>query len=130
MDSTDGFDKGLLEMLCGLKLRPLDDIHNSLADDTMILPTIVPAKHCWKPVPPRLRHLLRETLECSDYTMFRRGEVDAKATRVEAIAQLVDPDPTDPIFVTGLRLSCISDDLFEVPMQLSRVVESFFETNT
>jgi hypothetical protein len=46
-----------------------------------------------------------------------------------AIAQLLDPDPVHPTFITGLRLLIMSRVGFAAPYRLSTIAEPFEESN-
>jgi hypothetical protein len=89
-----------------------------------------------------MRELVTETLELiarhpppsteSEYA-FRvnyQGEVDTLVDPATTIAQLLDPDPSSPVFLTGLRLPIVADRGFSSPYELCRVVEPMEESNS
>jgi hypothetical protein len=61
--------------------------------------------------------------------VFSRGEGDDSVDLQEAIAQLVDPEPNNPVFLTGLKLPLLSKSLFRTLIELSNFVEPYEETN-
>ena len=130
----DGFDKDMLEMLESLELLTWADIcQKTKSGDTTNWPRIFKAEQCWKLGPPKTNDLFRETIDCitnGSATVFRRGEVDPNVDPLRALAQsFIDPEPTDPVFLTGLRLPSVSDNTFLVPEELSRFVEPMHEEN-
>jgi hypothetical protein len=89
-----------------------------------------------------MRELVTETLELiarhpppstkSEFA-FRvnyQGEVDTLVDPATTIAQLLDPDPSSPVFLTGLRLPIVADRGFRCPYELCRVVEPMEESNS
>ncbi len=137
-----GFDKHMLGVLYPAQLSTLDnitpEIHSIWEQSTTSLPIVLRADQCWNPRPLTNKELVLATLDFlndkpvgrgSTYTVFSRGERDDSVDPREAIAQLCDPEPTNPVFLTGLRLPGFSDGLFRTPMELSNFVEPYEETN-
>jgi hypothetical protein len=56
--------------------------------------------------------------------------VDTLVDPATTIAQLLDPDPLSPVFLTGLRLLIVADRGFRCPYELCRVVEPMEELNS
>jgi hypothetical protein len=130
----DGFDTDIIEMLGSLKLLTWTDIYQKTKDgDTTNWPRLLKAEQCWKSGPPKINDLHRETvvkITDGSATAFRRGEADPNVDPLRALAQsFIDPEPLDPVFLTGLRLPSVSDDKFLVPEELSKYVESLQEEN-
>ncbi|KAH8431015.1 uncharacterized protein LDX57_008676 [Aspergillus melleus] len=70
--------------------------------------------------------------ERDDESTFRvnyQGEVDASVDPGIAIAQLLDPDPLKPVFLTGLRLPILAELGFRCPSDLCTVAEPMEESN-
>ena len=133
LSEVGGFDQEILNVLGNLDLAIVDDLSpNPLAPCTnQIRPRIIPADMCWRNR-PTYNYLIKETMAAiarSECTTFSRCEASAAVDPIQAITQLIAPDPTDPTFLTGLRLSRIEDYGFGVPSELSRVVEAFGEGN-
>lgn len=58
-----------------------------------------------------------------------QGEVDASVDPGMAIAQLLEPDPLKPVFLTGLRLPILAALGFRCPSDLCTVAEPMEESN-
>ncbi len=56
--------------------------------------------------------------------------VDMSVDAEIAIAQLLDPDLSGPVFLTGLRLPIVADMGFRCPYDLCTVVEPIEESNS
>jgi hypothetical protein len=56
-----------------------------------------------------------------------RGEPDNSIRPQLAIAQLVEPDPKDPVCITGLRLPVVNH--FRTPCDMSLIAEPFDASN-
>jgi hypothetical protein len=118
-------------MLKGLQLSLLDKQEKDT--DYLIAPRILKAENCWSGFPLTYKELFLGTLESlclptSSFTVFKNGEKGEKKYFAQAIHQLHEPDPNDPVFLTGIRLLGIDDNPLKIPSQLSVYVESFFET--
>jgi hypothetical protein len=74
-------------------------------------PSAVPTR---RPAKKLAMETIKYIQHSSDYTTFSRGEVDAVTKPERAIAQLIEPNRTDPIFLTGLRLPGFPDEKFKV----------------
>ena len=114
------------------------EIRSMWEQSTTSLPRALRAEQCWNPRPLTNKELVLATLDffndksmdCrSTYTVFSRGDRDDSVDLQEAIAQLCDPEPTNPVFLTGLRLPLLSNGLFRTPVELSNFVEPYEETN-
>ena len=60
--------------------------------------------------------------------MNYQGEVDMSVDPNTAIAQLVDPDPTKPVFLTGLRLPAVDNLGFHAPHEICKIAEPVDES--
>jgi hypothetical protein len=130
----DGFDRDVLEMLRGLELLCWSDIcQKTKGGDPTNWPRILKAEQCWTSGPPHVAKLFLETMACIRdglVTAYRKGEEDPKVDACRAAAQVfIHPEPSDPVFLTGLRLPSVSEDCFVVPEELSRHVEPLREDN-
>jgi hypothetical protein len=105
-------------------------------------PLLFKSSRCWQDRPPSVRGLVLDTLnslqnhgssslsesECS-FRINYRGEVNTSVSPAMAIAQFLDPDPVDPIFITGLRMPVVNGIGYRAPYELSTIVEPFEESN-
>jgi hypothetical protein len=95
---------------------------------TALIPVLLPSSQRWARPVPSVRGLVIETLEliarqswpptdseCT-FQLNYQGEVDALIDPATTIAQLLDPDPSSPVFLTGLRLPIVADRGFAAPM--------------
>jgi hypothetical protein len=114
------------------------EIRSMWEQSTISLPRVLRAEQCWNPHPLTNKELVLATLDFlndqsmdsrSTYTVFSRGERDDSVDPREAIVQLVDPEPTNPVLLTGLRLPLFSNGLFRTPIEPSNFVEPYEETN-
>ena len=142
--SLKGFDDELLRAIDGFKLSTIEmatkEICSLWVDSTASLACILRAEPTWNPYSPTPKELILATWDYLDdsqikgrskvcYTIFSRGERDDNVDPREAIAQLCDPEQTNPIFLTSLRLSLVNKSMFRVPIKLSTTVESYDEAN-
>jgi hypothetical protein len=124
-------------------LSPLQDVPLSTqtlwSTSTSSCPSLLNASHCWLYRRPSVRDLVLSTLEhlskdnssgseC-DYKVNSRGESDQSVKPGTAVAQLVEPDSSSPVFLTGLRLPVMAELGFQVPYELSAIVEPVEESN-
>jgi hypothetical protein len=140
VDELDGFDQHMMGVLYQASLSTIDaiplDISSMWDACTTSVPRVLKAEGCWIPRSLATKELILATVDflndkatgCT-YTVFRRGEKDNRVDPREAIAQLCDPESLNPIFLTGLRLPCILEGVFNTPMELSNFVEPYEETN-
>jgi len=82
-------------------------------------PSAVPTR---QPAKERVMETIKYIQHSSEYTTFSRGKVDALTEPERAIAQLIEPNRTDRIFLTGLRLPCILDEKFKVPQARFKLI--------
>ncbi len=64
-----------------------------------------------------------------EYAVFNKGEIDNRIDPREAIVQLSDPEPDNPVFLVNLKLPSLSDHVFRVSPELSHAVEAYEEAN-
>ena len=114
------------------------EIRSMWEQSTTSLPRALRAEQCWNPRPLTNNELVLATLDAlndksidrrSKYIVFSRGERDDTVDPRKAIAQLSEPEPTNPVFITGLRLPLLSNGLFRTPVELSNFMEPYEETN-
>jgi hypothetical protein len=65
----------------------------------------------------------------SRFNVNQGGEVDASVEAAMVIAQLLDPNPTHPVFFTGVRLPALANIGFRAPYDLCTIVEPVEECN-
>lgn len=74
-------------------------------------------------------HLSPEKNDESTFRVNYQGELDASVDPGMAVAQLLEPDPLKPVFLTGLRLPILAELGFRCPSDLSTVTEPMEESN-
>lgn len=140
LDEIEGFDQLMMEKLYQASLSTVyatpPDIVSMWNDYTTSVPKVLKAEGCWIPRSMTTKELFLETVDFlgdssskGTYEIYRQGERDENVDPREAIAQLCDPEPLNPIFLTSLRLPCIRRGVFETPVELSNFVEPYEETN-
>lgn len=58
-----------------------------------------------------------------------QGDVDMSVDPSTAVVQLIDPDPTKPVFLTGLRLPAVENLGLRAPHDICKSVEPVDESN-
>ncbi|EED14478.1 hypothetical protein TSTA_106880 [Talaromyces stipitatus ATCC 10500] len=131
----------------GLKhctLYPLDDVPPTVRSlwqsCTTSLPTLYNSSQCWTVRTPLARELVIDALikirskqiqsaSEEDFRLNYQGEVNESIDPTIVLAQLVDPDPCCPAFLTGLRSPSVESCGFRCPYDLCTVVEPEEECN-
>lgn len=65
----------------------------------------------------------------SHFKVNYQGEVGMLVDPNTAIAQLIDPDPTKPVFLTGLRLPAVDNLGSRAPHDICKFAEPVDESN-
>ena len=107
------------------------------SESTTTHPLLFPSKGCWTvPHPPHISQLIISTLDliqekkldstikCS---VFRRGELDSDLDPRVVIAQLCDPDPSDPAAIIGYKLDILPEGALSAPNALKQYAEPYLE---
>lgn len=115
---------------------------NLWSESTSSTPLLLESSTCWRARAPLARELFIETVQellvkrpsaqKSVETRFQvscQGEIDEAFDPFVVMSQLVDPDPINPAFITGLRLPSIEKCGFRTPCAISAVTEPFAATN-
>uniref|UniRef100_A0A093V791 JmjC domain-containing histone demethylation protein 1 n=1 Tax=Talaromyces marneffei PM1 TaxID=1077442 RepID=A0A093V791_TALMA len=125
-------------------LYPLGDVPPTVRSlwqsCTTSVPTLYNSSQCWTVRIPSARDLVIDALVRAENTRsqpdseedFRvscQGEVNGSIDHRIVLAQLIDPDPVQPIFLTGLRLPSAENYGFRCPYDLCAVVEPEEECN-
>lgn len=127
-------------------IHPLAEIPPSVQSlwslSTTSIPMLLDSSQCWRGRNPLVRELVQDTLACittgtylprvnseRDYLVHYQGEVDTSVDPATVIAQLLDPDPLGPVFLTGMRLQRVTDLGFRCPPDLCMLAEPMDETN-
>ncbi|OKL55209.1 hypothetical protein UA08_09520 [Talaromyces atroroseus] len=126
------------------KLYPANDSSPTLRSlwhsCTTSLPTLYSSTQCWTVRMPSARELVLDALvrigskqiqsdSEEDFRINYQGEINDSLNPGMALAQLIDPDPCRPVFLTGLRLATIESCVFRCPYDLCAVVEPEEECN-
>jgi hypothetical protein len=107
---------------------------------TTSLPILYNSSQCWTAGAPSTRELFldalarigsKQTQSASeeDFRINYQGEVNESIDPRIVFAQLVDPDPCSPAFLTGLRLPSVESCGFRCPYDLCGVLEPEEECN-
>ena len=101
------FDKDMIEVLHQAKLPTPNsmtpEIHRLQEQSTTSQPQILTADQCQDPCPTTNRELFLETwdyLNNNTVSVFTKGEEDNSVNPKLAVAQLIEPEQTNPIFLT------------------------------
>lgn len=107
---------------------------------TTSLPTLYDSSCCWTVRIPSARELFIDALARvqnkqsrpaseEDFRINFQGEINETIDHGIVLAQLIDPDPVHPVFLTGLRLPSVENCGFRCPYDLCAVVEPEEECN-
>ncbi|EEA18485.1 hypothetical protein PMAA_102620 [Talaromyces marneffei ATCC 18224] len=107
---------------------------------TTSVPTLYNSSQCWTVRIPSVRELVIDALVRTenarsrpvseeDFRISCQGEINGSMDYRIALAQLIDPDPVQPVFLTGLRLPSAENCGFRCPYDLCAVVEPEEECN-
>lgn len=112
-----------------------DNIKELWTSTTVTYPRILSANDIWIVDPPTTTNLVLSTLDAIDaakagpsaFTVYRRGEADAKRDPRLAITQLMEPKESDPMTIIGLDI--LPDDALAVPVALSEFADAYDVSN-
>jgi hypothetical protein len=106
---------------------------------TTSLPSLYNSSQCWTAGAPSTRELFLDALSRigsktqsaseEDFRINYQGEVNESIDPKIVLAQLIDPDPCSPAFLTGLRLPSVESCGFRCPYGLCEVLEPEEECN-
>lgn len=123
---------------------PLSDVPSTVRTlwrfCTTSIPTLYDSSPCWTVRIPSARELVIDVLDRADnprrqpdseedFQVNCQGEINGSIDHRIVVAQLIDPDPVQPVFLTGLRLPSTESCGFRCPYDLCKVVEPEEECN-
>ena len=114
-------------------------VQSTWLSSTASLPKLLPSSKCWAKRVPSRSELVADTIgliarsglennSTNSFTVTYQGEVGQPVKAGMAIAQLLDPNPIDPVSVLSLRLPILEELGFCCPVDLCSVIEPMEET--